>query len=252
MVPDTASIADLARVVAQVRPGHPVTTAALTLELRRGAVGKPSDGLRSLMERLADPAFRARLFTEAPLLRQLTYRCDGAAPGEKAFRRRRWTREERRGAVVDLSNLLWTFRRRATGEAPRLAPVIAAIAWLRHRGLDQLIGVGDANLLHVAVDADDPESVHHLEDALDRLVLAPGGVPADPILLDIARDADLLIVSNDTFREWRRSSTWRRREIWRRRVPLRPHRDDPAGSYDLGEAGWELLDPPEQDCPPTP
>jgi len=91
MVPDAASIADLARVVAQVRPGHPVTTAALTLELQRGAVGKPSDGLRSLMERLADPAFRARLFTEAPLLRQLTYRCDGTAIGEKAFRRRRWT-----------------------------------------------------------------------------------------------------------------------------------------------------------------
>lgn len=240
--PDAGTVAALAELVARVRPGHPVTTAALTMELRRGVVGRPSDELRALVAGLTDPAVRSDLLTGEPSLRALTYRGTEDASGLPSFRRRRWTPRERRGAVVDISNLLWTFRRRATGEPPRLAPVLAALAPLREVGLHELIGVGDANLLHAAAD---PEMLRPLEDALERLVLAPAGIPADPVIFDIARDVDVLIVSNDGFRDWRRSSTWRRREIWRRRVPLRPHPEDPAGSYDLGEAEWELRDPPE-------
>jgi hypothetical protein len=248
-LPDAEATAALARLVTGVRPGQPVTGAALAFELRRGTVGIPSEALRALLDGLADPAFRTQLLSDHPLLRGLTYRYVDPSTGVVSFRRRRWTREERRGAVVDISNLLWTFRRRATGEPPRLAPVVAAVGSLRKQGLETLVGVGDANLLHVAVD---PGTAEPLERVLDRLVLAPPGIPADPILLDIARDLDILIISNDTFREWRRSSAWRRREIWRRRIPLKPHPEDPAGSYHLGDAGWELLDPPGQDCPAAP
>ena len=150
--------------------------------------------------------------------------------------RRRFSREERQRAVVDLNNLIWTL-------SP--AVIVRVLEELRRCGVHSIHGVGDANLPFLA----DPEVMELLREALDTLTISPGGTPADLIILEDAERNGSIIVSSDMFRDWRRSSPWRRRNIHRLRVPV-VSRAGLEDEFSFGEAGVELRAAPP--APPAP
>lgn len=143
--------------------------------------------------------------------------------------RRRLSQDERSRAVVDLNNLVWTVE-------PARAVVV--LETLRRYGVGHITGVGDANLPYLV-------SRLHLETlgtACDLVEIAPGGVSADGLILERARDVPSLVVSNDTFRDWRRTAKWCRRVLWRVRVPVARDPSMPEG-FSFGDIGVELRSP---------
>lgn len=158
--------------------------------------------------------------------------CTGCLEGEdeSLILRRRFDPEERVRAVIDLNNLLWT----VTPEVLQ-----RALLELRRCGVEVLHGIGDANLPFLVSEG----VLGMLRETLDTLALAPGGTPADQLILRAAEREKSLILSNDMFREWRRTSSWCRRNIHRLRVPLL-HRPHSERGYSFGEAGIELSSPP--------
>ena len=210
-----------------------VTPGELALCISRGATGHPRENAATLRDLLATAPSLGDLMGDDARWRELVYRDATGRP-----RRRRWNGRERRRAVVDLSNLVWTFR--VKGSSPRLASLLPVAAFLRSLGVEELYGVADANIRHVA---DDPDALSALGAALDELVIVEARHPADPTIIDTALRRESLIVSNDRYREWKRGSAGKRRAVWRIVVPLRPAPHDHGDAYDLGEPGEELRDP---------
>ena len=233
---DRSTRDQLFALVSALAPGRRVTGNALRVDVARGVVGKPTAELTAV---LVDPAALARAFDAYAGFACLVFRVSS-----EGYVRRRWSREERRGAVIDLNNLVWS----VGSESVR--PVLCR---LRSLGLGALVGVGDANLPYVWHEA----TQEALALGLDELHVAPSGTPADTLILALAEDRDLLVVSNDRFRDWRGGRRWRRRHLWRLRLPVHPTTVPPyphlekAGSepwFDFGEAGCELLDAPPDDA----
>lgn len=237
----TTATAQLRALVASHRPGQIITRTTLAIAMARGVAGPPGDTLPDL---LSDEQTIAAALTADPTLRRLAYR-----QGDGRLVRRRWDPDEPRRGVLDINNLVWTFRPGTGTEPPRVAPLFEVVRYLRSLSVERLIGISDANLIHTVTDA---ELLPEFSAALDEMHTAPAGVPADELILTAAEDAaphgGALIFSNDRFRQWRKSSPWRRRTLWRVLVPVRPLSAEAETSaerqFDLGDPGWELRDPP--------
>lgn len=176
---------------------------------------------------LSDPDLFSRSVGEEPRLRALLFRDRNGAWWRRCF-----SSHEREGAVIDLSNVFWTI---AGSKAESIEPVVTM---LRSLGIKRVIGVADANLRHLV------SGFEQLGVLLDELVVVEGGTPADPEILDRAERDGMIIVSNDRFREWKKSSPWRRRNTERLRVPItipRTTSGETTGAIDLGLAADELL-----------
>lgn len=235
------AIDQLSVLVQDHRPGQIITRTTLNISMGRGAAGRPSEELMRLAE---DEQRLTAVLSREVSLQKVAYR-----RGDGRFARRRWSPTEPTRGVLDLNNLVWTFRHAAMAESPRVAPLLELIRYLRTLPVVHLVGVADANISHTAGDA---ELLPELSAGLDAMHIAPAGVPADELILTAAQDAaaqgGALIYSNDRFRQWRKGSAWRRRTIWRILVPVRPpatgDQDSAERQFDLGDPGWELLDPP--------
>lgn len=113
---------------------------------------------------------------------------------------RSWRREPRRGdhVVIDGSNVLhWQ------DGTPGIAPLQEVIRQLELRGLIPGV-VFDANAGYLL--AGRYQHDHALGKQLglppDRILMADKGVPADPLILQAARDMKARVVTNDRFRDW--------------------------------------------------
>ena len=101
-------------------------------------------------------------------------------------------------AVVDGSNVMhWK------GDKPDISTVRAVVNALIKAGMTPGV-VFDANVGYKLSD----RYMHNKELAgllglpVDQVMVVPKGVPADPYVLQIARDFDATIVTNDRFRDW--------------------------------------------------
>ena len=218
---DPRAVRELEQLCASVHPGkriRPVT-------LLRNRIEFPE--VRALLRNFS--AFRNAVETMRGLS---SLACTGLPDpdGPPIVLRRRFAPEERRAAVLDLNNLVWSL------EESRICLVVEE---LRRCGVESVQGVGDANLPFLV----DPGTLAEIRSVLDGLVLAAGGNPADGIILDEAETRRAMIVSNDMFRDWRRTSAWRRRNIHRLRVPVTLSGLGDR-SFSLGEPGLELRSPP--------
>ncbi len=220
-------------VTESIPAARKVTAGELALRIARGTACIPRESAAALRDTLAAAPSLDDLMDGEARWRELVYR-DAA----DRFHRRRWNRPERRRAVVDLSNLAWTFR--VKGSRPTVAALLPVVAFLRSLNIEEIHGIADANIRHVV---DDPDSISELAVALDELTIVEARQPADPAIIDTALRWGSLIVSNDRYREWKRSSAGRRRAVWRIVVPLRPAAHNRSDIYDLGEPGAELRDP---------
>lgn len=112
-------------------------------------------------------------------------------------------------AVVDGSNIAYA-ELSAKGE-PKVSNIVAVCQDLRQRGYRPVVIV-DASLRHVI---DDPAQLEGLMDDQD-VRQAPAGTQADYFVLEVADDLRAVVISNDTFEEYRERYPW----IEERRVPL--------------------------------
>ncbi|MBF9043031.1 hypothetical protein HKCCE4037_06820 [Rhodobacterales bacterium HKCCE4037] len=123
-----------------------------------------------------------------------------AAPEQRARRRKRTRRAERRlpPVVIDGSNVMhWK------DETPSLDTVKEVIAALADLGFRPGI-IFDANVGYKLEGRylDDSHLARRLNLPADRTLVVPKGEPADPTILAAARDMGARIVTNDRFREW--------------------------------------------------
>lgn len=103
--------------------------------------------------------------------------------------------------LIDGSNVMhWN------GGEPQLATVLEVMAALRLRGFRMGV-VFDANAGYRlgGRHMDDAHMARLLGLPEQRVLVAPKGTPADPILLQTARDLRARIVSNDRYRDWQAS-----------------------------------------------
>lgn len=203
---------------------HLVARIAATGAGKRLRLATIRRGMQDPPRALYDPELFSRLVEDTTELRALLFR-----DRQGAWWRRRFAGEERTGAILDLSNL---FRTIGGTEADALRPFLS---YLRKLGILRTVGVADANLPYAIRDFD------LLETLLDELILVGGGEPADPTILDRAEREGALIISNDRFRDWKKSSPWRRRNTERLRCPLTYRAlEDGDDRFDLGLAEDEL------------
>ncbi|WP_282153698.1 NYN domain-containing protein [Ruegeria atlantica] len=101
-------------------------------------------------------------------------------------------------AVVDGSNILhWR------EGIPDIATVREVVDALTASGLTPGV-VFDANVGYKISDRymNDKALASLLGLPVDRVMVAPKGTPADPLVLQVARDLSATIVTNDRFRDW--------------------------------------------------
>ncbi|WP_143559183.1 hypothetical protein [Alkalispirochaeta americana] len=213
---------ELFRLIETVQPGQRVRTSRLLQN--RISCGKVRDILRT-------PGALVRAVKDSPGLSRLA--CTGVLPGlprQELCLRRRFSPRERRGAVVDLNNLLWTLD---------YATLLRVLETLQAFGVHNLALVADATIYGLI----SREELASLADRVQEVEVVPSGTPADLRILERAEAGPALIVSSDMFRDWRKSSSWRRRTIWRLRVSLQRNPDAWRG-FSFGDSEVELADPP--------
>lgn len=94
---------------------------------------------------------------------------------------------------------------------PKVSNLVAVRRALQEKGYEPVIIV-DASLRHKI---DDPEQLEALLDK-QELRQAPAGTDADYFVMEIAKEYDARIVSNDEFQSYQEEYPW----IKERRVPL--------------------------------
>ena len=128
-------------------------------------------------------------------------------------------------AVIDVNNVVWTLSRPTVGVFHRLAALVPVVRALRECGISEVVAVADANIGHLVADAGQSTSSgvpDVLKGSIDRFIVVAAGEPADRTILNLARERDAWIVSNDHFREWKRRDRWVKRNAWKRRVTVQP------------------------------
>lgn len=111
--------------------------------------------------------------------------------------------------VVDGANVAW--EEQTKDDKPKVSNIIAMRQALEKAGYDPLIII-DASLRH---DIDDPKQLESLIDD-QHIRQSPAGTEADYFVLQIAKQQDAQVVSNDMFEKYRDDHDW----IWERRMPF--------------------------------
>lgn len=104
-------------------------------------------------------------------------------------------------AIVDGANL--AYAERGGRGRPKIANLMAIRAALEERGFDVTIFV-DASL---ARRIDDPDRLRALIGD-GEIIQSPAGTEADEAILEMARERDAVVVSNDRFRDWVDEFPW--------------------------------------------
>lgn len=112
-------------------------------------------------------------------------------------------------AVVDGANVAYV--EQTTGGKPKVSNLVAVRKALEERGFD-VIMIVDAALRYKV---DDPDQLEGLLNE-QAVLQAPADTEADYFVLQTADEHDGLVVSNDSFKQWRDEFPW----IEERRLPL--------------------------------
>lgn len=111
--------------------------------------------------------------------------------------------------VVDGANVAW--EEQTSDRKPKVSNIVAMRQKLEEEGYDPVIII-DASLRH---DVDDPNQLESLIDG-QHIRQSPAGTEADYFVLQIAKDQNAKVVSNDMFEKYRDDHDW----IWDRRMPF--------------------------------
>jgi len=224
----TDTTALLAELLEEIHRGQRVHPRSLRRLAGRKRWNTREPAVRSVLAVLEDDGETVRRIIEDAALRSLV-----VPLGARVLLRRRLNPPERLRAIVDVNNVVWS----VGGAERRIALLPDLVTHLRGLGIRDVIGVADANLPYVIGDRD---SLDRVRDLFDRFETVPAGTPADARILRVLPREPGIIVTNDRFRDWRRTAPIRRGDLQRLLAPF-TRRDD--RSFSLGDLEYELQDP---------
>ncbi len=114
-----------------------------------------------------------------------------------------FNRLQDRKVVIDGSNVAYNSQVNKKG-IPQVENLLRMVRKLHENGIRDILIVVDASLKH---SLSDPEKLKELTKLAEYLE-APSDVPADLYILEYVKNNRCLLVSNDTFREWKRENPW--------------------------------------------
>lgn len=110
---------------------------------------------------------------------------------------------QRRHVVIDGSNVAYSSKG-DKNKKPRLENLILLVSHLKTKGFEEITIISDASLRHTVEDKDNQEALEDLADYLE----APAKTSADLFLIHYVRNHRCLLITNDTFREWKIKDKW--------------------------------------------
>lgn len=108
-----------------------------------------------------------------------------------------------RAIVLDASNVAHASNGK-TDKKVLAENLLLMVRFLKSKGFHEISAIADASLRHKI---SDPENLETLKEEIEYLE-APRESSADQFLLDYVKSHHCLIVSNDTFREWKVQLPW--------------------------------------------
>jgi hypothetical protein len=112
-------------------------------------------------------------------------------------------RLQERKIVVDGSNVAYPSNKKP-GEKPRITNIIKLVEALKEKGFSEIIVMSDASLIHRVADG---ENLPVLKTMV-TYIQTPAEKPADMFMIDYVKIHRCLLLSNDTFREWKLNEAW--------------------------------------------
>ena len=108
-----------------------------------------------------------------------------------------------RSVVIDGSNIAHNSNA-ATKTKPSIANLLTMVRFLKSKGFSEILIIADASLRHKLCDLNKIDQLH--QEA--KYLIAPAGVTADVYLLDHVKQKHCLLVSNDTFKDYKLTDPW--------------------------------------------
>jgi hypothetical protein len=108
-----------------------------------------------------------------------------------------------RHVVLDASNVAYNSASRKEAK-PFVANILKVVRFLRAKGFEQISIIADASLCYRLADT---EKLEELKEA-SEYIEAPAEKSADQFIIQYVKNNNCLLVSNDTFREWKAQDPW--------------------------------------------
>jgi len=87
---------------------------------------------------------------------------------------------------------------------PSMQNIITLCSFLKAKGFSDISVIVDASLKYKIEDGDKLPTLKELA----TYIIAPKETSADMFIIDMVKQTHCLLVSNDTFREWKKSDPW--------------------------------------------
>ncbi len=113
-------------------------------------------------------------------------------------------RLQQRKIVIDGSNVAHNSKNGQTGSKPLIENIIKLVKELRKRGFEDIKVISDASLRHRISDHNKLDELKKMVDYME----APAERAADLFIISYVRQQHCLLLSNDTFREWKTQDPW--------------------------------------------
>lgn len=108
-----------------------------------------------------------------------------------------------RNVVIDASNVAHNSQG-SKDSKPTMQNIITMVKFLKKKGFTDIVVIADASLRHKVADK---EKLEELEKETTYFV-APAETSADTFLLSMVKSKHCLLISNDTFREYKIKDSW--------------------------------------------
>ena len=112
-------------------------------------------------------------------------------------------RMQERKVVIDGSNVAYNSNGNAKSEA-KVSNIMAMIVFLKNKGFAEITVINDASLRHRVMDKNNLPELKKMAECIE----APAETPADIFIIHYVKRNHCLLVSNDTYREWKTQDPW--------------------------------------------
>ena len=108
-----------------------------------------------------------------------------------------------RSVIIDGSNIAHNSQGNINSK-PFIANIIKVVEHLKHEGFTDITVIADASLKHRLADGNKLPQLKQMAEYFE----APRETPADVFLIQYVKKNHCLLISNDTFREWKVQDSW--------------------------------------------
>ena len=109
-----------------------------------------------------------------------------------------------REVILDASNVAYNSAKSGSQNKAYVSNILKMIKFLKEHGFHKISVLADASLKYRLAD---PEKLKELEDNVDYRT-APAETSADIFIINYVKSRHCLLVSNDTFKDWKNQDPW--------------------------------------------